>query len=351
MDDQAWRTALERYLAGESAPAERARVEAWLREDPAREAYLQSLRTLGETWAQARPRFDSRTAWQRMTERLDDIAPPTPERRAAERRAPRFGVEIERASRRGVRRWLAAGAVAAAAIGALVVGGPLERLQVPVSVPGPREYATAAGQQMSLSLPDGTRLWIAPSSRLVIDGDYGRATRTIRLEGQAFFEVTHDEARPFRVLAGNTVAWDLGTRFAVRAYEGEPVRVAVEEGIVAIPQSLQAPLVAGDLATVDSTGRATVEHGADLARYSAWTRGTLEFRDTPVAEAVTDLARWYGAEIRVADAGLARRHITVTIADSSVDAALELVAAALGARYERSGQTFVLRSAPTSSRP
>jgi ferric-dicitrate binding protein FerR (iron transport regulator) len=203
---------------------------------------------------------------------------------------------------------------------------------------------------MSLTLPDGTRLRVAPGSRLFVDGDYGRGTRTVRLEGQAYFEVTHDDTRPFRVRAGNTVAWDLGTKFAVRAYADEPVRVAVEEGSVAIPQALKTPLRPGDLATIDSAGRGTVEHGTDLARYTAWARDTLEFRDTPMAEAVRDLARWYGANVRLADSAHARRHITATIAESTIDAALGLVAPAVGARYERLGQAFVLRAAGPSPR-
>jgi transmembrane sensor len=355
MDDETARALLERYLAGECTPAEREQVEVWLAVDPERRAYLESLRTIGETWAEARPRFDSRAGWRRMTERLapggrpEEAARAALSRRSAEHRAPDFTGGLRTSPRRAVvRRWAAAGAVAAAAFAAVVVGAHKQSERAPQ--PAPKEYATAAGQQMLLTLPDGTRLRLAPESRLRMDGEYGRATRTVQLEGQAYFQVTHDDARPFLVRARNAVAWDLGTKFTVRAYAGESVRVAVEEGSVAIPRALAAPLAAGDLATVDSAGHGTVEHGADIGRYVAWTKGTLEFHDTPLTEAARDLGRWYGVDVRIADSGLTRRHITVTLAESSIDAALDLVAPAVGARYERQGSAVVLRSLGTPSR-
>ncbi len=55
------------------------------------------------------------------------------------------------------------------------------------------------------------------------------------LEGEGYFEVTHDARRPFRVHAGDALTEDLGTRFVVRAYpELAAVDVAVAEGVVSL---------------------------------------------------------------------------------------------------------------------
>ena len=195
---------------------------------------------------------------------------------------------------------------------------------------------------MALTLPDGTQLRLGPASRLVIDGDYGQGTRTVQLIGQGYFDVMHDAARPFRVRAGNTVAWDLGTKFTVRAYTGERLQLAVTEGSVAIPQTLHAPLVPGDVAIIDAAGRGVVEHGVPLGRYTAWINGTLDFHNTPLDEAAADLSRWYGVDVKLATPELAHRRITVTVTESSIDAALDLIAPATGARYERHGGTATL---------
>jgi transmembrane sensor len=344
MDDEIELALLERYLAGECTPAERERIEVWLAADPARHSYAESLRTIGKTWREARPQFDSKAAWAQLTDRLASEA--SPERQPDKRPSHEWGRGLGLSPRRTLTRWIAVAGVAAAAVAAVVIGTRGRPVQT-APVPATREYVTAAAQQMTLRLSDGTRVWLAPQSRLVLDGDYGHSTRSLQVVGQAYFEVTHDSARPFRVRAGKAVAWDLGTRFTVRAYPGERVRVAVAEGSVALPQALPAPLLAGDLATVDSAGRGTVAHGVDLARFTAWTKGTLQFRDTPLAEAAADLARWYGIDVRLGDPGLARCHITVSLAESSIDAALDLVAPAVGARYERRGRSVVLYSLPT----
>ena len=103
------------------------------------------------------------------------------------------------------------------------------------------------------------RVTLNAGSRLRWRADYGARTREVQLEGEGYFEVRHDGARPFRVHAPGAVAEDLGTRFTVRAYpEGSGVEVAVAEGRVALR------------ALVDTT-RVLLDAGAVLAFGSDWT--------------------------------------------------------------------------------
>jgi transmembrane sensor len=92
------------------------------------------------------------------------------------------------------------------------------------------EVATAAGQTRRVQLADGSRAILAGGTRLRLDRD---SPREVRLEqGQALFDVAHEDAVPFRVLlAGGTVE-DLGTRFTIR-HQGAETQVAVAEGAVA----------------------------------------------------------------------------------------------------------------------
>ena len=63
----------------------------------------------------------------------------------------------------------------------------------------------------------------------------GGGTREVELEGEAYFAVVHDAARPFAVRAHGAVATDVGTAFDVRAYpEDAGARIAVTEGAVAV---------------------------------------------------------------------------------------------------------------------
>src|SRR5581483_3924436 len=80
----------------------------------------------------------------------------------------------------------------------------------------PREYTTKRAQLAQVRLSDGTTVTLAAESRLIVPADYGRAHRTVTLDGEAYFEVVHNDSTPFVVHAGSGVVRDLGTTFAVR---------------------------------------------------------------------------------------------------------------------------------------
>jgi len=100
-------------------------------------------------------------------------------------------------------------------------------------------FTTRRSQTAVLELPDGSRLMLGPASRLRLaaDGSAFRAgtARDVYLEGEAYLEVKHDAARPFRVHTAAGVVEDIGTEFLVSAYPEAPgMRVVVATGAVAL---------------------------------------------------------------------------------------------------------------------
>jgi transmembrane sensor len=315
---------LARYLAGEATADERRAVEAWGASAPAHRAELDRLRA---AWTPA-PRpvgsWDVDQAWARVARRLDDpaAAPLVPRRRAL--------------------------AMAAAVV--LALGAALVWRTVREAAPAARVVATAAGELRSFDLPDGTRITLAPGSRLQVAGDYGRGLRRVDLEGEAWFEVTHDAARPFQVHAAGTVTEDLGTEFAVRALpDGSPVRVAVVSGSASLrradrPAAEAVTLLPRDVALLppDATV-ATVERGVAVAPLVAWRDGRLEFDGQTLDTVARDLSRWYGLEFRLADPALAARRLTATVHLDRLEDALDVLRLSLGVRLERRGDTVLVR--------
>jgi transmembrane sensor len=175
----------------------------------------------------------------------------------------------------------------------------------------------------------------------------------VYLEGQAYFDVKHDSARPFEVRTAAGVARDIGTQFVVRAYpETRGMRVAVAEGVAALGAPSAAPLltlVEGDLGNLDSAGVATLSRGANLRPYLAWAEGTLVFDGARLGDALTELGRWYDLEIRLADPSLAERRLTATFTNEPAPQVLERIARVLRLEVRQSGRvvTFV---APASAR-
>jgi transmembrane sensor len=202
------------------------------------------------------------------------------------------------------------------------------------------------GERAEFQLPDGTRVLLAPESRLGVPVEFA-ADRRVELEGQAYFDVIHDERRPFQVRAGDVLVHDLGTRFVVRAYpEGSQVEVAVAEGQVALSGRRVAEdgivIGVGQVGRAEKDGVPTVTDVGSLNPYFGWTRGVLVIEDRPLAEALADLQRWYDTELKVEDPRLAARLITTTAGDTPLVNVLAGIVRALDARYEQRGDTVVV---------
>ena len=136
--------------------------------------------------------------------------------------------------------WVA-GMLAAAVVLAMV-GLDWRRHTVPdradqaraVTVSGGLALATGIGRVDSLRLPDGTRVVLGPGSRIDTADGYARRTRAVTLRGEGYFDVVHDDARPFVVRTGQALLRDVGTRFTVSTGPSTGTVVSVQGGIVAL---------------------------------------------------------------------------------------------------------------------
>jgi transmembrane sensor len=214
-----------------------------------------------------------------------------------------------------------------------------------------QEYATAPGRRDTVRLLDGTRIVLGPASRLRVTAGFAIGVREVTLTGEALFTVAHDAARPFRVRASHAIVEDVGTTFNVRAYESDAtttvvvaqgrVIVRADTAVVAVRRTSDVTLEAGMLGIV-ADGAVRVEHDVDLTRHIAWAEGRLVFRNTPLREALPQIARWYDVDVRLADTALAGRRITGTFEAESADYVLQLVTQSLGLVYERRGRLVIV---------
>lgn len=328
-----------RYLAGECSTAEAEAVCRWAATDPASGAELDLLR---RAWTRAGelpapPRIEA--MWERVS--ADVVRSRHPVLSLVSARPAK--------SRAGRRALLAAAAVVALA-GALFTGhrfapgGASQSLRGPVAA---REYRTARGQRATVVLLDGTQVSLGVDSRLRVP-DPRSERREVYLDGEAMFDVAHDARRPFIVHAGPTIARDIGTVFGVRAYDGEPVRVVVASGSVAVRDTTrmrdaEAVLTERQLARVHD-GVVDVETNVDPRRFLAWTHGELVFHHEPLASVAEQLDRWYDIDMDIPSPALRDARVTLSFDDDSLDSVLQLLAASLDARVERNGRRVVLEA-------
>ena len=193
---------------------------------------------------------------------------------------------------------------------------------------------TAEAQQVKrLTLPDQTEISLAGGSRLTYDArHYGQEMRSVRLEGKAFFEVWHDEARPFRVETAESRVTVLGTRFQVVAGK-EQTTVDVVSGkvgfalrektdSVALTAGLQAYYTSGD-------PRIKVTEQPNPNEL-AWLTHRLRFEETPLPQVVADLEQAY--QTTLSYSGDADKRLTATLEELTLEEALQVVNETLDVR-------------------
>jgi transmembrane sensor len=205
-----------------------------------------------------------------------------------------------------------------------------------------RTYTTAPRERAELRLPDGTRVRLAPVSRLRVGTDFGDQRRDVFLDGQGHFEVTHDAQRPFTVFAGTASVRDLGASFAVRSYpEDGATQVVVREGTVAL--SGVGRLTAGELGRLTAEGVGARQR-VDVAAALGWLEGRLVFAGTPLGGVLQELRRWHDVQAEVPDPVLLARPFTGTLDEASPDDAVAQLAAALALDVRRDGGRVLLRA-------
>lgn len=207
-----------------------------------------------------------------------------------------------------------------------------------------REYASPAGEQQEVQLPDGTLVALNAASRLQVLRGFGEAERRIRLEGEGYFQVRSDAGRPFIIETGSARVQVAGTAFNLKAYpQSSTVRLTVTEGSVRFSSAKKEaarPVAAGEAAEMDKTSGAIRSLTYD-ERAAAWQQGVLFFDDTPWPEVVRCLERFYAVEISD-QTGLQEKRYSAVFDNLSLEECLEVMQATFGFASQRKGERVVL---------
>jgi transmembrane sensor len=158
-------------------------------------------------------------------------------------------------------------------------------------------YVTERGGTRQVQLADGSRMQLNTDTRL--RAEVTGTSRTVTLvSGEAYFDVVHDESRPFVVYAGIRRITDIGTRFSVY-HNGDDVRVTVEEGRVRVDdldarQPRPSVLVTGGYAMIAHRTEVLVAARSPQGISSdlSWRNGLLVFNQQSLAEVAEEFNRY-----------------------------------------------------------
>lgn len=331
---------IARYLARQTSSDENEQLAIWVAQSPENERTFEQLKTVWQASQTPAAPAETAAALNRLKARLASFAP---------------AAEAAAVPTPPVRRWrlrLARPAQLAAILlllGSVLGGAYFYRRPAPGLTY--RVYRTPAGQPQRLRLADGSVVTLAPQSQLRYPAQFGGGSREVYLEGEAFFEVSKDPRRPFRVHSGAWVTQVLGTKFNVSAVPGaRQLAVSLVEGKVEVLDKQDKYLLAPgqQLRTERATGR-IYRQAFDRQQVLAWRSNQLVFKNEKLADVASQLERRYGVKLVFADPATAEVRLWATFDNEPLPRVLDALRLAGGLTYHREGQVVYLRRVPAEA--
>lgn len=314
---------LVKYLLGEASAPERAQVEEWLAEDEENRAYYSQLQRVWEMSQTLAYKGDADTeaAWQRFRTRI-------------------YGGGQE-AVIRPVRRfaWWRVAALFVLIIGAAILTYTLVNREAPVEQLSLR----STDRPLSDTLSDGSVVMLNKNSVITYPSRFREDTRTIALQGEAFFEVTPSKEQPFVVTVNDVTIKVVGTSFNVRS-EGGETEVIVETGVVQVTRAGKTvELRPKEKVTIEPRDTTLVKEAETEELYNYYRTREFVCDGTPLWKLVDVLGEAYDARIVIDRPSLRGLPLTATFNNESLDQVLEVISLTFGITVTREGDTIHLR--------
>jgi transmembrane sensor len=160
------------------------------------------------------------------------------------------------------------------------------------------------GGQYQITLIDGTKVWLNAASTLKYPAQFDNGERKVELSGEAYFEVTKDKKKPFRIVSADQEIEVLGTHFNVNAYSDEAaIRTTLLEGSVKVFRKSTAE----DYKILNPGQQSVLMPDAfsvkkvDTEEAIAWKEGFFVFDNDNLKMIMRKLERWYDVDVNCND--------------------------------------------------
>lgn len=299
---------MEKYLAGKASPEEEHKVLMWLmlnlKSPSANDDFTALLDKVQFTEDQARK--------QRVKGRLDRIISET-------------GV---RKPRRGSAGIILGSLLAVACCVIAFLCLDISRLNKEINQTVTwTEVATSYGEKQSVTLADGSVIWLNNDSKLIYPDSFRGGQRQVFVSGEVFAEIAKDEKHPFIVSSDSVNVVVKGTTFNFRSYpDMRNVELTLVEGSVDLDCITREgrrtmAVIPGETITVDMVSGKVGKYMCKTEGYVSWkARRALYFNDLTLEEIARELQREYGKKIVIMKSHLARtRHFASFVNDESLE--------------------------------
>ncbi len=200
---------------------------------------------------------------------------------------------------------------------------------------------TQIAQTSTISLKDGTKVFLNQSSALSFQDDFNEETREVRLKGEAFFQVARDARKPFIIDLGDVQVTVLGTSFNVyTSPSGSAIEVIVESGKVALQSGSKSIILQSGEAGFYHKKNDALEKPDANRNHLAWRTHRFEFASAPFSEISMTIERVFKVDVILENTTLENCRITSSFEFESLSDVLEILQLTVGFEYIRSGNTI-----------
>lgn len=198
------------------------------------------------------------------------------------------------------------------------------------------QHSTQKGQFLTLNLPDGSKVKLNANSTIHIADDFLR-DRSVKLRGEAFFDVARNEALPFKVITEKFSVEVLGTSFNINSYQGRPAKVLVKTGKVhvqAVGDSTDNVILTKHQAALfDKTQNRLRATEFDEDEF-LWKDGILVFKNESLESIAEKLEAWYGITITISNPKKIKERFTGTYEKERLENVLKGLGYVLNFSYD-----------------
>lgn len=195
------------------------------------------------------------------------------------------------------------------------------------------EIFSPRGARTNFILPDGSSGWLNGGSYLKFKNEFSGKSRSVELQGEAYFEIETDPDKPFEVLTHEIIIKAHGTTFNVMAYpDDKNINVTTESGIIEVlgKDGYGREISFGDVkpgynwAIIKGTNLTHVNE-VNIDQYVSWKEGKLVLRNESMIEVVKKINRWYNVNIIIKDSRLETYRYRASFVDETLDEVLKLL--------------------------
>jgi ferric-dicitrate binding protein FerR (iron transport regulator) len=176
------------------------------------------------------------------------------------------------------------------------------------------------GNRTQIVLPDSTKVWLTNDTKFVFPEKFKAGSREVELIGEAYFEVKHDEEKPFFVKVGKNRIKVLGTTFAVTAYPDDSfVETSLVEGKVIFELGAESEkkvsyeIAPGFTLNYDRNDGRMTRAKIETSFYDYWKKGIYTFKDESLENLANKIYRIYNIQMVFEDDFLKRKTFTGTL--------------------------------------